>query len=30
LTTAGRKQLGTELSQFEEMIAAIGRVVQTA
>jgi PadR family transcriptional regulator PadR len=30
LTTAGRKQLGTELSQFEEVIAAIGRVVQTA
>src|SRR5262245_30390408 len=28
LTTAGRKQLGNELSQFEEMIAAIGRVLQ--
>jgi PadR family transcriptional regulator PadR len=28
LTTAGRKQLGIELSQFEEMIAAIGRVLQ--
>ena len=30
LTAMGRKQLGTELSQFEDMIAAIGRVVQTA
>ena len=30
LTTAGRKQLGNELSQFEEMIAAIGRVLQNA
>ncbi len=30
LTTAGRKQLGRELSQFEEMIAAIGRVLQNA
>jgi PadR family transcriptional regulator PadR len=30
LTTTGRKQLGNELSQFEEMIAAIGRVLQNA
>jgi transcriptional regulator len=30
LTTAGRKQLGAELSQFEQMIAAIGRVLQDA
>jgi transcriptional regulator len=30
LTAAGRKQLGSELSQFEEMIAAIGRVLQDA
>lgn len=30
LTLAGRKQLGLELSQFEEMIAAIGRVLQDA
>jgi DNA-binding MarR family transcriptional regulator len=30
LTTAGRKQLGTELSQFEQMIAAIGRVLSDA
>lgn len=30
LTAAGRKQLGSELSQFEEMIAAIGRVLQNA
>jgi transcriptional regulator len=28
LTTVGRKQLGSELSQFEEMVAAIGRVLQ--
>src|SRR6266496_3698782 len=28
LTTAGRKQLGAELSQFEQMIAAIGRVIE--
>jgi len=28
LTAAGRKQLGVELSQFEQMIAAIGRVLQ--
>jgi PadR family transcriptional regulator PadR len=27
LTTAGRKQLGVELSQFEQMIEAIGRVL---
>jgi PadR family transcriptional regulator PadR len=30
LTAAGRKQLGLELSEFEEMIAAIGRVIQDA
>jgi transcriptional regulator len=30
LTVAGRKQLGLELSQFEELIAAIGRVLQDA
>ena len=30
LTAAGRKQLGIELSQFEQMIAAIGRVLQDA
>jgi PadR family transcriptional regulator PadR len=28
LTAAGRKQLEVELSQFEQMIAAIGRVLQ--
>jgi transcriptional regulator len=28
LTTAGRKQLGVELSEFQQMIAAIGRVLQ--
>src|SRR5882724_9032700 len=28
LTVAGRKQLGIELSQFEQMIAAIGNVLQ--
>ena len=28
LTAAGRKQLSVELSQFEQMIAAIGRVLQ--
>jgi len=28
LTTTGRKQLGIELSQFEQMIAAIGHVLQ--
>jgi PadR family transcriptional regulator PadR len=27
LTTAGRKQLGLELSEFERMITAIGRVL---
>jgi len=27
LTAAGRRQLGIELSQFEQMIAAIGRVL---
>jgi PadR family transcriptional regulator, regulatory protein PadR len=30
LTSAGRKQLGLELSQFEQMIAAIGRVLEGA
>ena len=30
LTPAGRKQLGVELSQFEQMIAAIGRVLSDA
>jgi transcriptional regulator len=30
LTAAGRKQLGVELTQFEQMIAAIGRVLQDA
>jgi transcriptional regulator len=30
LTAAGRKQLGVELSEFEQMIAAIGRVLQDA
>ena len=30
LTPAGRKQLGIELSEFEQMIAAIGRVLQQA
>ena len=30
LTPAGRKQLGIELSQYEQMIAAIGRVLQRA
>jgi PadR family transcriptional regulator, regulatory protein PadR len=30
LTVAGRKQLGLEQSQFETMIAAIGRVMQDA
>jgi PadR family transcriptional regulator PadR len=30
LTPAGRKQLGIELSQFEEMITAIGRVLSDA
>jgi transcriptional regulator len=30
LTAAGRKQLGIEISQFEQMIAAINRVLQRA
>jgi transcriptional regulator len=30
LTAAGRKQLGVETSEFEQMIAAIGRVLQNA
>jgi transcriptional regulator len=30
LTATGRKQLGLELSQFEQMIVAIGRVLQDA
>jgi transcriptional regulator len=30
LTPAGRKQYGLEISQFEQLIAAIGRVLQTA
>lgn len=30
LTEAGRKQLGVELSQFQQMILAIGRVLQDA
>lgn len=30
LTGAGRKQLGVELSAYEDMIAAIGRVLQKA
>ncbi|HWZ00415.1 MAG TPA: PadR family transcriptional regulator [Edaphobacter sp.] len=30
LTATGRKQLGLEHSRFEEMIAAIGRVMQDA
>jgi DNA-binding PadR family transcriptional regulator len=30
LTAAGRKQLGLELTQFEQVIAAIGRVLQDA
>ena len=30
LTVAGRKQLGIEQTQFETMIAAIGRVMQDA
>ena len=30
LTAAGRKQLGIEMSQFEQMIAAIGRVMSDA
>jgi PadR family transcriptional regulator, regulatory protein PadR len=30
LTTAGRKQLEIEKSQFERVVQAIGRVIQTA
>jgi hypothetical protein len=30
LTVAGRKQLGIEVSQFEQMIVAIGRVMRAA
>jgi PadR family transcriptional regulator PadR len=30
LTTAGRKQLAVELSQFDRVMQAIGRVIQTA
>jgi transcriptional regulator len=30
LTAAGRKQLGLEVSQFRQMMAAIGRVLQDA
>jgi PadR family transcriptional regulator, regulatory protein PadR len=30
LTAAGRKRLGIEVSEFEQMIAAIGRVLQDA
>ncbi len=30
LTVAGRKQLGLEISQFERVISAITRVIQTA
>jgi PadR family transcriptional regulator PadR len=30
LTAAGRKQLGIELSEFELIVAAIGRVLQNA
>ena len=30
LTTAGRKQLALEVSQFERVIGAIARVIQTA
>jgi len=30
LTAAGRKQLGIELSEFQQMIAAISRVLQDA
>lgn len=30
LTAGGRKQLGIELSEFEQMIAAISRVLQNA
>jgi transcriptional regulator len=30
LTAAGRKQLGVELSKFEQMVTAIGRVLRDA
>jgi PadR family transcriptional regulator, regulatory protein PadR len=30
LTAAGRKHLGIELSEFEQMVAAIGRVLRDA
>jgi len=30
LTAAGRRQLGIELSEYEQLIAAIGRVLQSA
>ena len=30
LTAAGRKQLGIELSEYEQLITAIGRVLQSA
>jgi PadR family transcriptional regulator, regulatory protein PadR len=30
LTAVGKKQLGVELSEFQQMIAAIGRVLQDA
>jgi len=30
LTPAGRKQYGLEVSQFEQLIEAIGRVLETA
>jgi transcriptional regulator len=30
LTAAGRKQLSVEMSEFERMVAAIGRVLQSA
>ena len=30
LTAAGRKQLGIEVSEFERMVSAIGRVLQNA
>jgi len=30
LTASGRKQLGIELSEFQQMIAAISRVLQNA
>jgi DNA-binding PadR family transcriptional regulator len=30
LTAAGKKQLGLEVTQYEQMIAAIGRVLKGA